>query len=105
MKFRILLKSFDNDIINLASEQLRVTLLKTECDVNGVVSLPIKIKRFCVLRSPHIDKDSREHFELRLYKRFIDITTTSPAILDLLLKTELPAGVACSLKMIQSINS
>jgi len=105
MKFRILLKSFDNDIINLASEQLRVTLLKTECDVNGVVSLPIKIKRFCVLRSPHIDKDSREHFELRLYKRFIDITTTSPAILDLLLKTELPAGVACSLKMLQNITS
>jgi small subunit ribosomal protein S10 len=44
-----------------------------------------KIKRFCVLRSPHVDKDSREHFELRLYKRFIDLNTTSPAILDLLL--------------------
>jgi small subunit ribosomal protein S10 len=57
-----------------------------------------KNKRFCVLRSPHVDKDSREHFELRLYKRFIDLNTTSPAILDLLLKTELPAGVSCSLK-------
>ena len=100
MKFRILLKSFNNDIISLACEQLRNTLLKTDCNVNGVVALPTKIKRFCVLRSPHIDKDSREHFEVRLYKRFIDLTITSPTILDLLLKTELPAGVSCSLKIL-----
>jgi len=101
MKFRILLKSFDNDLINLASEQLRSTLLKTECELKGVVSLPIKIKRFCVLRSPHIDKDSREHFELRLYKRFIDLDANSPLILDALLKTELPAGINCSLKILE----
>ena len=99
MKFRILLRSFDNELINIACEELRLTLLRTECELNGVVSLPTKIKRFCVLRSPHIDKDSREHFEVRLYKRFIDLTTTSPSILDLLLKTELPAGVSCSLKI------
>jgi len=102
MKFRILLRSFDNELINLASTQLRSVLLKTECKVNGVVSLPTKIKRFCVLRSPHVDKDSREHFELRLYKRFLDISTTSPAILDLLLKTELPAGVSCALKILEN---
>ncbi len=102
MKFRILLKSFNNEVINLASEQLRNTLLKTDCQLNGVVALPKKIKKFCVLRSPHIDKDSREHFEIRIYKRFIDITTTSPAILDLLLKTELPSGVSCSLKILES---
>jgi small subunit ribosomal protein S10 len=101
MKFRILLRSFDNELINLASQQLRSTLLKTECNLNGIVALPTKIKRFCVLRSPHIDKDSREHFELRLFKRFIDLSTTSPAILDLLLKTELPAGVSCSLKILE----
>jgi small subunit ribosomal protein S10 len=82
MKFRILLRSFDNELINLASQQLPT--LKTECKLNGTVALPTKIKRFCVLRSPHVDKDSREHFELRLYKRFIDLNT--PAILDLLLK-------------------
>jgi small subunit ribosomal protein S10 len=102
MKFRILLKSFNNEVINVASEQLRNTLLKTDCQLNGVVALPTKIKKFCVLRSPHIDKDSREHFEIRIYKRFIDITTTSPAILDLLLKTELPSGVSCSLKILES---
>ncbi len=102
MKFRILLRSFDKDLINLACQQLRSTLVQTECNLAGVVSLPTKIKRFCVLRSPHVDKDSREHFEIRIHKRFIDINTTSPSILDLLLKTELPAGVSCSLKVLQN---
>ena len=100
MKFRILLKSFDNDLIDFASKQLRAVLLKTDCELNGVVSLPTKIKRFCVLRSPHIDKDSREHFEVRIYKRFLDLNTNSPAIIELLLKTELPAGISCGLKML-----
>ena len=100
MKFRILLRSFDNELMNLASQQLRSVLLQTDCKVKGVVALPTKIKRFCVLRSPHVDKDSREHFEV-LYKRFIDINTNSPSILDLLLKAELPAGVSCSLKILQ----
>lgn len=100
MKFRILLKSFDKSFINMASEQLSDTLVKSECEITGVVALPTRIKRFCVLRSPHVDKKSREHFELRIYKRFIDITTLSPSILDLLLKTELPSGVSCSLKIL-----
>lgn len=101
MKFRILLKSFDNDAIQLASQHLRNTLLLTDCQLKGVVCLPTKIKRFCVLRSPHIDKDSREHFELRLFKRFIDLETNSPLIFDTLLKTDLPAGIHCSLKILQ----
>jgi small subunit ribosomal protein S10 len=100
MKFRILLKSFNNDLIQAASKQLQQTLINTEATLKGVVSLPTKIKRFCVLRSPHVDKDSREHFELRIYKKFVDITTESATILDSLLKTELPAGVSCSLKII-----
>lgn len=103
MKFRILLKSFDNELINFASQQLRSTLLQTDCELKGVVSLPTKIKKFCVLRSPHIDKDSREHFEVRLYKRFIDLKANSPAVLDALLKTELPAGINCSLKVLETI--
>lgn len=102
MKFRIFLRSFDNSLINLASRELKETLSKTDCTISGVVALPLKIKRFCVLRSPHIDKDSREHFELRIYKRFVDITTNSIAILDFLLKTELPAGVSCSLKLLEN---
>jgi small subunit ribosomal protein S10 len=103
MKFRILLRSFNNELIQIALEKVRTTLLPTECEVKGIVSLPIRIKRFCVLRSPHIDKDSREHFELRLYKKFVDINTTSSSVLDLLLKTELPSGVACSLKVLEKV--
>ena len=103
MKFRSLLRSFDKELINTASQQLRTTLLNTECKVTGAISLPTRIKRFCVLRSPHVDKDSREHFEVRLYKRFIDITTNSPSVLDLLLKTELPSGVSCSLKVVENV--
>jgi small subunit ribosomal protein S10 len=102
MKFRLFLRSFDNDLIQLASQDLKKTLSTTDCQISGVISLPLKIKRFCVLRSPHIDKDSREHFELRLYKRFLDITTNSLVILDFLLKTELPAGVSCSLKVLEN---
>jgi len=77
MKFRIFLRSFDSNLINLASQELKENLSKNECQTSGIIALPLKIKRFCVLRSPHIDKDSREHFELRLYKRFLDITTDS----------------------------
>jgi len=102
MKFRILLRSFNNEQIISACQELYTTLKKTDCTISGVVSLPTKIKRFCVLRSPHVDKDSREHFELRLYKKFVDISTESASILDLLLKTELPSGVSCSLKIINN---
>jgi len=101
MKFRILLKSFNNELIHTASQLLLSNLSKSDCKLSGAISLPIRIKRFCVLRSPHVDKDSREHFELRLYKRFFDITTNSPSILDLLLRTELPSGVSCSLKILE----
>jgi small subunit ribosomal protein S10 len=103
MKFRILLRSFNNDLIQTASQQLRTTLVNTDCKVNGTIALPTRIKRFCVLRSPHVDKKSREQFEVRLYKRFIDISTNSSSILDMLLKTELPAGVSCSLKVIENV--
>lgn len=102
MKFRIFLRSFDNELINLACQQLRSTLITTDCTISGAVALPTRIKRFCVLRSPHVDKDSREHFEVRISKRFIDILTNSPSILDLLLKTELPSGVSCALKIIEN---
>ena len=90
MKFRILLKSFNNDLIDLACQQLRTTLLKTDCTVNGVVSLPIKIKRFCVLRSPHVNKDAREHFEIKKYSRLIDIYPIKQDTTNSLLSINLP---------------
>jgi len=102
MKFRIFLKSFHNDLIQNACQELRQKLVIADCRLKGVVAMPIQIKKFCVLRSPHIDKDSREHFEIRLYKRFIDLETNEPSVLDILLKTELPAGVSCSLKILDN---
>ena len=94
MKFRILLRSFDNELMNLASQQLRSVLLQTDCKVKGVVALPTKIKRFCVLRSPHVDKDSREHFEIRTHKRILDISyDPSVNMFELLSKSDLPPGI------------
>ena len=102
MKFRIFLRSFDNNLLHLASTAIKETLMKSDCELSGTVSLPLKIKRYCVLRSPHIDKDSREHFEIRLYKRFLDIDTNSSSIFNLLLQTELPSGVSCALKVLKN---
>jgi small subunit ribosomal protein S10 len=101
MKFRITLRSFDDELIVTACQMFRNILLQTDCELKGVVSLPKKIKRFCVLRSPHVDKDSREHFEVRFHKSFIDLTTQSPTTLDTLLRAEVPPGVLCSLKVLQ----
>jgi len=101
MKLRVVLKSFNKEAMNLASEELKGLCTKTDSVFGGLVAVPSRIKKYCVLRSPHVDKDSREHFELRLHKRFLDIKTNSPLVLDTLLKLELPSGVACSLKIIE----
>ena len=94
MNFRIILKSFNNELINLACKQLNSVLIKTDCNVTGTVSLPTRIKRFCVLRSPHVDKDSREHFEIRVHKRVLDISYDSSVnMFDILAKSDLPPGI------------
>jgi len=100
MKLRIILKAYSNDLVNLACEQLRVAFLATNCEVSGVVSIPTRIKRFCVLRSPHVDKDSREHFEVRFSKRILDINANSASVINTLLKLEMPSGISCSIKAI-----
>ena len=102
MKFRVVLKAYNSNLLSLTCQQMQAILLSKGCEIIGVVSLPIQRKRFCVLRSPHVDKDSREHFEVRLSKRFIDISTDSPKILNFLFRAELPSGVLCSLKILNS---
>lgn len=101
MKFRFFFKSFNNEISAKFANEVKHTLEKAECKVSGIIALPMRLKRFCVLRSPHIDKDSREHFEVRIYKRFLDVTSDSPAILNTLFKMEVPSGLACSLKVLE----
>lgn len=100
MKFRITLKSFEKGRIQEACDQLKLSLMKTSCAVIGRVAMPTQIKKFCVLRSPHGDKDSREHFELRFHKTFIDIDAVSPLTLRLLAEIEMPYGVAASVSVI-----
>ena len=86
MKFRILLKSFNNDLIETACVQLSNALFNSECKLNGVVSLTTKIKRFCVLRSPHVNKKAREQFQYCTYQRLIDIFNGSTKTVDALMK-------------------
>jgi small subunit ribosomal protein S10 len=102
MKLRIILKAYNNALLHLATEQLRSSLIGRGCNVSGVISLPTRTKRFCVLRSPHVDKDSREHFEIRIAKRFIDISLTDFSKIDSLLNFELPSGISCSMKLIEA---
>ena len=100
MKIRLFIKSFNNNLINQASNQIKLVLANNLLSKkNNFISLPTKIKRFCVLRSPHIDKDSREHFEIRLYKKFIDISLKSSEILELILNLNLPTGVNSVIKI------
>lgn len=105
MKLRIILKAYNNELISLATEQLRLALISKDCEISGVVSLPTRIKRFCVLRSPHVDKDSREHFEVRISKRFIDVKLNTSAAIESLLNLELPAGISCAIKLLESLNA
>lgn len=101
MKLRFVLKAFDSKLLKQVSTNLHDLSLKLGCKVNGVVALPTRIKKYCVLRSPHIDKDSREAFEIRISKHFIDIELTSPSFLDQLLQLEVPGGVLCSVKVLE----
>lgn len=103
MKFRITLKSFDGKRIQQACNKLKLSLMQTPCAVIRRVAMPTKIKKFCVLRSPHGDKDSREHFELRFHKTFLDIEAVSPLTIKLLAETELPYGVAAMIVLIKDV--
>jgi small subunit ribosomal protein S10 len=100
MKFRIILKSFKKDLINDALKMFQKNILEENQTqiIQSIVSLPVKIKKFCVLRSPHIDKNSREHFEIRIYKKFIDLKLESFLFLEKLLKLQIDSGVSCIIK-------
>ncbi len=98
-KVRIVLKGFDHRIVDQSARQIVETAERTGAFVSGPVPLPMKIKRFTVLRSPHIDKDSREHFEIRTHKRLIDILEPTSKTIDALTRLQLPAGVDISIKL------
>ena len=97
-KIRIKLKAFDHRILDKASQNIVETVKRTGAVISGPIPLPTKIQRFTVLRSPHVNKDSREQFEVRTHKRLIDIIEPNQATIDALMKLDLPAGVHVEIK-------
>jgi small subunit ribosomal protein S10 len=98
-KIRIILKAFDHRILDLSAEQIVEAAERTGARISGPVPLPTSIKRFCVIRSPHINKDSREHFELRTHNRLIDILDPTSKTIDSLTRLNVPAGVDIAIKL------
>jgi small subunit ribosomal protein S10 len=98
-KIRIRLKGFDHAVIDQTTSDIVRTAEKTGAKIRGPIPLPTRIQRWTVLRSPHIDKKSREQFELKTHKRVIDIIDSRPATVDALTKLDLPAGVDVEIKV------
>ncbi|NDF96409.1 MAG: 30S ribosomal protein S10, partial [Proteobacteria bacterium] len=89
-RIRIKLKAFDHRILDQSARQIVETAQRTGADVAGPVPLPTEMKRFTVMRSPFIDKDSQEHFEMRTHKRLIDVLEPTPKTVDALMRLNLP---------------
>jgi small subunit ribosomal protein S10 len=98
-KIRIKLKAFDYRILDQSAEQIVEAAEQTGAKVVGPVPLPTHIKKICVNRSPNVDKNSREQFEIRTHKRLIDIEEPSSRTIDTLTKLDLPAGVDIEIKL------
>jgi len=98
-KIRIRLKAYDHRILDQSAEQIVEAAERTGAAVAGPIPLPTHIKKFTVIRSPFIDKDSREQFEIRTHKRIIDILNPTSRTVDTLMRLQLPAGVDIEVKL------
>ncbi len=98
-KIRIKLKGYDHKIVDQSAQQIVEAVERTGAVVTGPVPLPTHIQKFSVIRSPFIDKDSQEQFEIRTYKRLIDIVETTSKTIDALTKLNLPSGVDIDIKL------
>jgi small subunit ribosomal protein S10 len=98
-KIRIRLKAYDHEVIDSSAKKIVETVTRTGAKVAGPVPLPTEKNVYCVIRSPHKYKDSREHFEMRTHKRLIDIIDPTPKTVDSLMRLDLPAGVDISIKL------
>ena len=96
---RIRLKSYDHAMLDKSTMEIVETAKRTGAKVRGPIPLPTDIERFCVLRSPHVNKKSREHFELRTHKRMMDIVEPTPQTIDALMKLDLASGVDVQIKL------
>ncbi len=98
-KIRIRLKAFDHRILDQSARQIVDTAERTGAQVVGPVPLPTRIEKYTVIRSPFIDKDSREQFEIRTHKRLIDVIEPGSKTVDQLMRLQLPAGVDIEIKL------
>ncbi len=96
---RIRLKAFDHRVLDQSAGEIINTAKRTGAGVRGPIPLPTRIEKFTVLRSPHIDKKSREQFEIRTHKRVLDIVDPTPQTVDALMKLDLAAGVDVEIKL------
>ena len=92
-KIRIRLKAYDYRVLDQSTAEIVATAKRTDAQVAGPIPLPTMKNKYCVLRSPHVDKKSREQFEIRTHKRLLDILNPTPQTVDALMKLDLPAGV------------
>ena len=97
-KIRIVLRAFDHRVLDLSARQIVEAAEQTGAVVAGPVPMPTQRKRFCVIRSPHVDKDSREHFELQIHKRMVDVHEPTSRTLEALSRLNVPAGVDIAIK-------
>jgi small subunit ribosomal protein S10 len=98
-RIRVRLRAYDPEVIDQSTKKIVETVLRTNAQVRGPVPLPTDRHRFCVIRSPFKDKDSREHFEMRVHKRLVDIVDPTPKTVDALQRLDLPAGVDIEIKI------
>jgi small subunit ribosomal protein S10 len=96
---RIRLKAFDHRVLDQSTLEIVNTAKRTGADVRGPIPLPTKIEKFTVLRGPHVDKKSREQFEMRTHKRLLDIVDPTPQTVDALMKLDLAAGVDVEIRI------
>jgi len=97
-KIRIKLESFDPELLEISCKEIIEKVKVAQAKIIGPIPLPVKKKIYCVLRSPHVNKDSREHFEIRKYARLLDIYPLNSGTTNTLLSINLPSGVKTTLK-------
>ena len=98
-RIRIRLKAYDHRLLDQSAQEILQTAKRTGAKVSGPIPLPTKILKYTVLRSPHVDKKSREQFEMRIHKRLLDILDPTPKTIDALMRLDLPAGVDVEIKL------
>jgi len=98
-KIKIKLKTYNKKLLKICCEKITETANRTNAIIIGPVPIPKKRRIYCVLRSPHVDKDSREHFEIRTYTKLIEVKEPSSQTIDSLMKLNIPAGVDIEVKL------